>query len=349
MGYAMTQRIKALLDDAVTGLEPRSHDPVAAVVRRGRAARRRAVVAGALAVALLGGGLSVLVGGGREPVTDEAADGPAGPRVVDGMVVAGAVRVPVPAGWTVETARADAPCGELTRTILIPGPRGWAGCRTAPIEVHGTGATTPGGVLLDPKSIGDPDRMRMTAPVSVTLSGGEPGWLLYDLDDKELAPGQIAGYSYHNVLLFPWSRAEVYLRTDGPAQRKIIESFRSYPTGGGPLVLPGRAGAAEMTALDAAGRNRASGHRRSTDPAVIAAVLRLLSERTTPVSDLAACTGNGRPGTRLSLTTATDDLTTVVVTVAGDCVEAVSSAGGRARLAGATMTELVRLFGIGAR
>src|SRR2546421_568641 len=80
----MTQRVRALLDEAVSRLEPSTPDPVAAVVARGRAARRRSLGAAILAGAvLIRGGLVVgLRPGGREapPPPGRAAAAAAGAR-----------------------------------------------------------------------------------------------------------------------------------------------------------------------------------------------------------------------------------------------------------------------------
>ena len=134
----MNERLHALLDDAVSDLEPADPDPVPAIIARGRAARRRTVLAGALATVLLAG---LAVAGARvidRPVpVAPAAPQPPTPRVVGGTVVAGDVNVPIPRGWRVVVGSPKAPCGDLKDTVLIHGP-GVRYCQSAPIEVGGT-------------------------------------------------------------------------------------------------------------------------------------------------------------------------------------------------------------------
>ncbi|MFI1989130.1 hypothetical protein [Actinoplanes sp. NPDC020271] len=106
----MTERIRQLLDEAVAGLEPEDRDPVGAVVRRGRAARRRTatVLAGVVTFGLLVGGLVTgqrMLGSAPLPTANAGIEQSATPRVENGMMVAGAMQLPIPAGWTVVTAR----------------------------------------------------------------------------------------------------------------------------------------------------------------------------------------------------------------------------------------------------
>ncbi len=147
----MTQRVGALLDEAISGLEPRNPDPVPAVVARGRAARRRRLGAGILAVAvLIGGGVVVgtRVGGGEgeAPPAGPVPEAPI-PHQVGDTVVAGDLTLPVPKGWRVVPASVPGNCATgtmLDKTILIIGP-GEGGCVFAPIEVSGTPRGGSGG------------------------------------------------------------------------------------------------------------------------------------------------------------------------------------------------------------
>src|SRR2546421_6208398 len=123
----MTQRVRALLDEAVSRLEPSTPDPVAAVVARGRAAGRRSLGAAILAVAvLIGGGVVVglRLGGSEAPLPPASMPSePPVPRQVGDTVVAGGLILPVPKGWRV--ARAGLVPGNcatgtmLDNTVLI--------------------------------------------------------------------------------------------------------------------------------------------------------------------------------------------------------------------------------------
>jgi hypothetical protein len=344
----MTERIKVLLDDAVSALEPASPDPIALILGRGRAARRRAAVTGALAAILLLGGLAA--GGlaigrtGRAPAVEMATDPLPTPYVEGDQLVAGALRLPIPAGWQVVHADVKAPCGALTRTILIVGAD--RGCRNAPIELTPTANLSPEGVLLSRPGIADPAGQILSSPVSITLRGGEPAWLLDGLDAADLKPRPGAGYNYYNVVLLPWSKLNLQLRVDGPAEKQILDSISTEPTGSGPLALPASATSVELTTPDAAGHNTAAGHARSTNPAVAAAVIRRLAGQTAVVDDADACASAGQPAARLTLEGS--ETTTVIITLGGQCQEAVSSDGGRVRLTDATVRQLKHLLGIGA-
>jgi hypothetical protein len=335
-------------------------------------------VAVALAVLLLTGGLltggwAVIgrgIGGGPVTVADAPLDRPPTPHVVGGVVVAGALRLPVPAGWQVDTASAAEPCTTMERTILIFVSSN-RGCQYAPVEVYGTVDINPGGEFSwVPKSGNFADGI-VTSPVSVTLRGGEPGWLTYDFGAATLKPSHAAGDGGYNILILPWSQVMIQLRGDGDAERKIVESIRTVPTGAGRLALPLTAAVAELTTPDGKGRNLPAGHGKTTDPVTIAAVLRLLGEQKAVVDDADACASHAQHGARLTLGSAAveaaaasrtlsptasrppdpapEDTTTVVITIGGKCQEAVSSDGGRVSLTGATLTRLKYLFGIGVR
>ncbi|MFF5079212.1 hypothetical protein ACFY36_19310 [Actinoplanes sp. NPDC000266] len=339
----MVERIRELLDEAVGDITPAEADPVAGVVRRGRAAgrRRRAAVAGALAAVLLAGGLGAgrLMGDGPSmPVADA-------PYVAGGVVVAGGLELPVPDGWRVVEADAAEPCGDLTRTILlITSDR--RGCQYAPVEVSRTDNRNPGGTLiLKPGSVDFADGP-LTSPVSVTLPGGEPVWMQNGLDSEELKPRTYEGYSYLNELLLPWSGMLVVLRMDGAAQREIIDSMRSNPGRAGVLVLPKKATSVGLTLPDDTGRVRAAGRMDSDDPKTAASVLGLLRAQTDVVDDADACAGPEQHNARLTLKGA--GTTTVIISLGKRCQEAVSSEGGRVRLSDATVAALKRLFGIAA-
>jgi Sigma-70, region 4 len=127
----MSQRVKDLLDEAAAGIEPRSTDPVAAVVRRGRAARARAVAAGGLAVvAVLTGGTvagaklvddpppAAVIETAAAPRPATRPDRPPNPRLDKGRIVAGDVSVAVPQGWQALPIE-EASCGLQSKTVLL--------------------------------------------------------------------------------------------------------------------------------------------------------------------------------------------------------------------------------------
>ncbi|XVU23592.1 hypothetical protein ACQPZJ_41085 [Actinoplanes sp. CA-054009] len=344
----MVERIRELLDDAVGELEPEERDPVAGVMRRGRAARRRrAAVAGALAAVLVGGGA---VGGlrlmGNAPLPT-GEDETAVPYVADGVVVAGALRLPVPDGWRVVEADAAEPCVELKRTVLLVTSDD-PGCQYAPIEVSKADRRNPGGTLMvEPGVEIDLKGVAISSPVSITLPGGEPVWMANELDSEMLQPKSYEGFSYLNRLLLPWSGVEVVLRLDGAADQKIIDSMRSSPGQARVLVLPERASSVELTLPDATGRIRAAGKMSSDNPATAASVLELLRKQTDVVGNAEACAGQEQSNARLTLKGS--GTTTVIISLGERCQEAVSSDGGRVRLSDDTVTELKRLFGLAAK
>lgn len=346
----MTQRIRDVLDGAVAGLEPGARDPVAAVVRRGRAARRRSVLAAALVVALLGGGLAA----GRQLVTTAREPAPAGPtelgrppvpRVAGREVVAGAMRLPIPEGWTVVTNDPARPCGDLHKTILLVVTDN-RGCQNASVEIYGTEHSYPGGTLVGDDLL-DEDRRIVTPPVAMTLRGGEPAWMSESLDAADLAPDRYPDFAFWNVVTLPWSMVMLQLRDDGPAERTILDSIVTTPTEAGVLALPDSATSVSLTTPDAKGRNLPAGAARTKDQATVAAVIALLRAQSDVVDDAAACANGGQPRAAVSLESATP--TMVVITLGGGCQEAVSSAGGRVRLNDATLARLKTLLGIGAR
>ncbi|GAA2523366.1 hypothetical protein [Winogradskya humida] len=358
----MSERIRELLDDAVAGITPDNPDPVTAVITRGRAARRRTLTTAALAAALLGTGTAVAVtthvaGTDAPPAASFA---PPTPRVLNGEVVAGALHLPIPAGWTVATPVADAPCETLSTTVLISGPQK-IGCQTAEIEVTGTASTWPAGRALLPKDVApsadgqpraDPSArtdlpLIVLPPESVTLPGGEPAWMTDALDSEALAPDHAPGYSYYNVLYLPWSHVSITLRVDGAASRTIIDSIRTEPAALGALVLPVDALSVELTTSDITASDPWTGHAETTDPATITAVTRLLGSQ--PAVLTGACAGSSHKALRLTLAGDSPDPTSVIITLGDRCQEAVSSAGGRVRLTDATVTELKHLLGLAAR
>jgi len=348
----MTQRIRQLLDDAVSGLEPGTSDPVGAVLRRGRAARRRTVMAAATAaVVLVAGGVAVSSHGKGTSVAGIETGIP----YVDGdVVVAGDVRVPIPAGWRAISNDAQRPCGDLAKTILVIDDDN-RGCQYAPVEVEPVASRNPEGAAAYLRFLALWSDGIVQPPASVTLRGGEPGWLFSRLDSDKLRPGRP---SYANELLLPWSNTLIWLRTDGADERKVIASLRSDPAGARPLELPDTAAAADLTVPDATGHVTKAGHRRTTDPATITAVLALLREQTDVVANDEACASDQQRSARLTLSAEDDPAggvatsgarlaTTVVIALGGNCQEVVSSDGGRVRLSATALNQLLVFFGTG--
>ncbi|SNY65233.1 hypothetical protein SAMN05421748_1287 [Paractinoplanes atraurantiacus] len=337
------ERIRDLLDEAVGELEPSDPDPVAGVMRRGRAVRaRRAAVAGVVAAVLVGGG----VAGGWRMAAEEprpaAGDGWVAPHVVDGVVVAGALELPVPDGWRVVVADEAAPCEKLERTILLVMP-GQGGCQKAPVEMRRAVSGGIGGVLFGPVAPEELGGGPFTSLASLTLRGGEPAWLVNGVGSQEPDLRPYEGDDYLSLLL-PWSETIIGLRMDGAAKKEIVDSMRSDPSRAGVLALPENASSVSLTLPDDTGRIRAAGRIGSDDPTTAAAVLRLLRGQTDVVGDADACAGPEQLNARLVLRGAGSY--TVIISLGERCQEAVSSAGGRVRLSDATVAELKRLFGI---
>jgi hypothetical protein len=357
----MTQRVGALLDEAVAGLEPKNPDPVPAVVARSRAARRRSLGAGILAVAvLIGGGVVVGTraggGGGDAPPAGPVPEAPT-PRQVGDTVMAGDLTLPVPKGWRVVRAgQVPGDCAKgtmLEKTILISGP-GEGGCVFAPIEVSGTRNVNPGGDAVSLPSKGQ--NMIVTSPRTYTLRGGEPAWLARGVDDEWNSPAKAPGFRYFNTLLLPWSRVSVTFRVPGPEQQRIIDSMRTAPPRRTTrLGLPTTVTEANLTVPDAAGKYAPTGYGTSKDPGTIAKVLEMLRAQKSSVDNAHSCASPGQRVARLTLNPARSSeqfiqgtTTTVLISLGSRCQEAVSSDGGRVRLSDKAMKDLKRLFGIAA-
>ena len=345
----MPQRIRELLDDAVADLEPRNHYPVGEVISRDRAARRRTVLAAGLAAILVAGGLvavNMALGGRPDAPVVAVPDQPVVPRVVDGVVVAGALRLPVPPGWKVKIAGTPGLCEPLDKTVLLFASVPKTGCNAAAIEVYGWLTGYPGNVVnMDYPLV-------VTGPVPITLRGGEPGWMLQDFDP--------ARHIRMNFIGLPWSRVSFGLRNDATTQRKIIESMWSEPVKAGVLALPRTVGIVELTMPDDQGRYSPAGYGQSTDPATIRAVLALLRKQRRTVSDADACASPAQHGARLvlrpdkpvpqtTLLLPSAAVPSVVIAVGDKCQEAVSNLGGRVRLSDDALAKLKSLLGIEAR
>jgi hypothetical protein len=140
----MTEKIRALLDEGVAGVEPRDPDPVPDLLRRGRARRRHLAVAGAagaVAVAVLATGGIVATNRSMpdNPPASQPATSPSGkvkgqkeePVRIDATVAGGFVRtgglaVPIPQGWQViqdkRLDRCDIPADSVLINVMqLPG------------------------------------------------------------------------------------------------------------------------------------------------------------------------------------------------------------------------------------
>ncbi|MBL7261112.1 hypothetical protein [Paractinoplanes lichenicola] len=332
----MTQHIRELLDHAVAGIEPGTRDPVAAVMGRRRAARRRKAVAGAVACVLaaagIAGGLALNrhdANGPMAPVGSVPVEPPT-PRVVDRVVVAGAMRLPVPDGWRVATPGSDSPCGRAgDGQVLIYGETS-DDCARSSIRVSTAKVLAyPVGSLEDlPGGSGI-----MTPLPLLTLPGGEPA-LLRD-----------AFETGHTSMVLPWSKVILEFNLDGPAARTIAGTIRTEPVGSGRLNLVDSVPYAEFSRPEASGKFTVASHGKITDPATIAEVLALLRDQRKAVSGEDACS---QPGDRAALLLL-GNASVVYLTIDKDCQEAFSDRGGRVRLSDKAVRELTRLFGIEVR
>ncbi|WP_433383497.1 hypothetical protein ACQPZX_21510 [Actinoplanes sp. CA-142083] len=371
------ERIRELLDDAVAGIEPSIGDPVGAVVRRGRARRRRQVLATTLAVVLAGGGLVAaqrLVGHGTPaPTAEEQATEPPTPYVDGDVVVAGSMRIPIPAGWRVITPDSGKPCGPEARTIVIfKVDSNEPNCIGA-LEVHPTRNRNPSGYLVQFPSAATGGMDVLTTPVSFTLPGGEPAWLIEGLDSEGMQPLPTApGRSFYETISVPWSMMTLVLREEGKVARQRLESIRTGPASGGALVLPRTAVVAEMTVQGATTAESRANFGFTKEPKKIGDALKLLRRQQRVVDDDAACANGAQRTVRLEFSPSAppsivvsspppkEELqewrakmeieagkrTTVVISLGGDCQEAVSSFGGRVRLSDGAVNDLKRLFGL---
>lgn len=350
----MSQRVKDLLDEAAAGIEPRSADPVAAVVRRGRTARARAMAAGGLAVvAVLTGGT---VAGARlvqnpppetaietavAPKPATRPDRPPNPRLEKGRIVAGDVSVAIPKGWQVAPIE-SASCELHRKTVLFgEGGNPWGPsiyCGTAEIEVLSTFNVFPWIWALkgsDPQAW---DAWQPTPVVPyrmVTLDGGAPAWLRTDPDG-----------AYRVVL--PWSRVEVMIRDGEDVRREVLDSLKTGLWEPAALVLPNQTAYASLTLASGADRAREV---KITAKAKVQRALELLREAAV-VERGDSCAREDQPTVALEIGKSPvnpnlpEDMGSLVISLADGCHEVVAEEGGRARLDDASLAELGDLFGV---
>ncbi|MGN9910964.1 hypothetical protein ACTMTJ_25735 [Phytohabitans sp. LJ34] len=358
----MSHRVKDLLDEACAGIEPRSPDPVAAVVRRGRAGRVRAIAAAALAVVtvLTGGtvaGTRLLDNSPPEPATETTAaakpatrpDRPPAPREVKGRVVAGNVSLAVPDGWKVyppypeyTPPPSDPGCGaHYARTVLVgeggnpDGPPIW--CTTGEIEVQSLYDFRP---YVYTRS-GDATTP-IVPPRMMTLDGGESAWLRTDAD----------GVYW---LVLPWSRVEVRIRAGADLRQQVLDSLETGRWATAALALPLRAEYAKLTVSTDAERAR---EHELTDQAKVRRAMELLRQAP-KVAQGDSCAREDQPTVELEIGlppgvpappqqdfVKNPVLSSFLIGLADGCHEVVSEEGGRVRLDGASLAELGDLFGV---
>ncbi|MBW6439083.1 hypothetical protein KZ829_35675 [Actinoplanes hulinensis] len=355
----MTERISQLLNEAVAGVEPAASDPVGAVLRRGRSARRRSALMAAVVCAGLA--ISGVVVGPRlagGPGVGVAAAEPEAPYVDGRTVVAGAVRLPIPDGWRAATS--DQPCADTSRTILIR-VHDNERCGTSAVEIFSTPVSSVGGAVTNFGSQVIEGGV-VAPPALVTLQGGEPGWL-------ERTSGREDAPHPASWLALPWSRVKFLFRLDSAAAGEFIASMRSAPVGAGTLAVPRTAAIADLVIADASGGVRPEDIGRIRAPETIARLLGLLRDQEDAVADAEACAGATQATAEITIKAVEGvpwgtepspvpgpspaagprDTTVVVIALGGDCQEAVSSHGGRVRLSAETVAELKNVYGIGAR
>jgi hypothetical protein len=346
----MSQRIRELLDEAVAGIAPRNADPAPAVIRRGRAARARAVAASGLAlVAVLTGGA---VAGARllEGPSHEAGAAPTAtrperpptPRLVKGRIIADAMSIAPPKGWQVLPLAPTTSCGFKRQTVLIGeganphGPSPW--CTTAEIEVLSTFDFLPYDVVqteADPTSADGWQRSPFVPPRMSTLDGGEPVWLRTDADGV-----------YRLVL--PWSRVEIKVRGGADVRQQVLDTLHTGHWVPEALVLPEATGYAALTMSTDAGGARKE---QLTDSTKVLRARELLREAAV-VEQGTSCAHEDQPTVELEIGKPGDspglpgETGSFVIGLADGCHEVVAEEGGRARLDAAGLAELGDIFGV---
>ncbi|MEU8229990.1 hypothetical protein AB0C12_10335 [Actinoplanes sp. NPDC048967] len=335
----MTERIRALLDEAVAGVGPRSPDPVPEVLRRGRARRRRLAVAGtAAAVAVAVFAVGGIVAANRGTSGKTPASRPSSEHfeatVSGGYVRTGGLAVPIPPGWPViqdkrltycevpanvflvNVAMTDAPCGPTRHAFVGP----W--------RPYGTPASVAELALIN----------------EVVLPGGQPLWL----SGNELANVRAAPSASVNA---PWAAASISIRGQRPQVEALLRGITANPVPPARLTLPETSPAVQLSVS-------AEKQLTSADPAVIEQVRALLAALDQPVRPgelpcpgATKVTGTWKlAGTDMAALTFTDPIghlaSAEVAISAGDtCAFATSSLGGRVHLPAGFLGRVEQLLG----
>ncbi|GAA1840606.1 hypothetical protein GCM10009687_02060 [Asanoa iriomotensis] len=333
----LSERIRALLDEAVAEVRPREADPVRKVVRRVRTRRHQLLAGAGLAVlALLGVGAMAV----RPPAVEPAAPPstaamaePAVPVVENGEIRAGLTTLPVPTGW--EVVRQDQPaCQTSPRTVFV-------GVRVAP------GGRCGGDRPLI-QVVGYTEQVRyadLGPHGQLILPGGQPGWV---------PTGQLglfrekAGSGYQAVeLALPWSGAKITFFMSGSQLREIFPTVRTAPVAPTGLVFPASVRAANLRlpglSFQAQSLSAPSPARQLDQPDQLARLHGLLAGLTEVVPGDAGC-ATGQM-TRMDLVDAHNRIQeTIYFSTDPGCAQATSSLGGRVRITPDLLAELARIF-----
>ncbi|WP_191844439.1 hypothetical protein [Catellatospora chokoriensis] len=242
----MTERIRALLDEAAEEIRPLAADPAPGIVRRAVARRRRVIAATAVVatVAALAAGTVLRVVGGTGPAPREVAASPSPlpsplPRVLEPEVVDGEVRfngliLPLAPGWKyreVETA--------VDYCVIEP--------KTVVLAMNGLG---PGGDCNAHAQLQLSDDWQRYYRVhmfqagrrfslglnEIVLPGGQPLWL----DDNEvhnIVRGMQSSFTAGS-LAAPWAAARLSYEMSPAEAAAVLQSIRGVPAPVTRLVVP---------------------------------------------------------------------------------------------------------------
>jgi hypothetical protein len=364
----MTERLGQLLDDAVGPLEPRDADPVGSILRRERTARRRAtagMTAAVLAVGAITAGGLVLNRADAERTAPlrtagRVAGTPPVPRIVDGRMVAGTLEMQIPEDWQALDGPRKAQCDPAAGEDVVVVVNAEAGDCLVGVEVFGSGDRTVDRTGTRERNDDGTVRMTDAPPATITLPGGEPAWLGPSTRDRHPRTNQV---QYRSVMVMPWSLVTYRLFADNQAYRQLIRPTRTAPISAGVLTLPETAARAYFSGSVA---TFSGPHATFSGPGVvgeltsdasITRLLQVLRAQTDVVENADACANASQqtaqitflPDAQTQSYEPSDPTVFRVVISLGACQEAVSSHGGRVRISDATITELMTIFGIGAR
>jgi hypothetical protein len=340
----MTERIRALLDEAVAGVGPRNPDPVPEVLRRGRARRRRLAVAGAaaavaVAVFAVGGIVATNRGtSGKTPASRPSSE-PAPVERFDASVSGGYVRtsglaVPIPPGWPVIQDRRLTYCEVPANALLVN-----VAMTDAPCEPNRHAFVGPWRPFGTPASVAE-----LALINEVVLPGGQPLWLSSNgLANVRAAPSA--------SVIAPWAAASVSIRGQRSQVEALLGGITADPVAPARLTLPATSPAVQLSVS-------AEKQLTSTDPAVIEQVRALLAALDRPVRPAELpCPGAKKvtgtwklAGAGMAALIFTDarghEATATVAISTGDtCAFATSSLGGRVHLPAGFLGRVEQLLG----